>query len=96
MSRAAYRRGSRLVAQAADARMPAAHARADRHAYQAAVDALHTRLARAEHDLRRARRCLAAERLARDQLRARLDAEQRAYAIAVAYLRRLAPPHDAV
>lgn len=58
------------------------------------VARLRERIVMLERDLRRARRCLAAERAGREALRARLSASERAYAFAVGVLCKLAFPGD--
>ena len=94
MGAAAYNRGSRLVAMEADERMPVATSRADAQAHKDEVARLHEQVATLERDLRRARRCLAAERAGRDALRARLAHEERANAFGVGVLCKLAFPGD--
>ena len=94
MSIAAYNRCSRLVAREADERMPVATARADRQAHKDEVARLREQIAALERELRRARRCLAAERLGREQLRVRLRAEEGSHALSVTWLCRLAFPGD--
>lgn len=94
MGAAAYNRGSRLVSKEADERMPLATARADRQAHKDEVARLREQIATLERDLRRARRCLAAERAARESLRVRLADEERANAFSVGILCRLAFPGD--
>lgn len=94
MSAAAYNRGSRLVSREADERMPSAFSRADRQAHKDEVTRLREQVATLERELRRARRCLAAERHGREQLRVRLGAEERSHALSVRWLCRLAFPGD--
>ena len=94
MGAAAYNRGSRLVSREADERMPGALSRADRQAHKDEVARLREQVAALERELRRARRCLAAERLGREQLRVRLGDEERSYALSVKWLCRLAFPGD--
>lgn len=90
MGAAAYNRGSRSIAADADALMPAASARATLQAHKDEAEALRMRVAALERDLRRARRCLAAERFGREQLGARLRDEERANAFCVGILCRIA------
>ena len=90
MGAAAYNRGSQLVSREADERMPLASFRADRQAHKDEVARLREQVASLERDLRRARRCLAAERAARESLRVRLADEERANAWGVGVLCRLA------
>lgn len=94
MSAAAYNRGSRIVSRGADERMPEALCRADRLAHKDEISRLHERVAELERELRRARRCLASERAARESLRVRLANEERANAFGVGVLCRLAFPGD--
>ena len=94
MGAGAYNRGSRIVSREADARMPGAVSRADRQAQTDEIARLRGQVAALERELRRARRCLAAERLGREQLRVRLGAEERANAFGVGVLCRIAFPGD--
>ena len=94
MGAAAYSRGSRLVAREADERMPVATSRADAQAHKDEVTRLREQVATLKRDLRRARRCLAAERAGREALRARLIDEERANAFGVGVLCGLAFPGD--
>ena len=94
MSAAAYNRGSRLVAREADERIPVAMSRADVQAHKDEVTRLREQVATLERDLRRARRCLAAERAGRAALRARLAHEERANAFGAGVLCKLAFPWD--
>lgn len=94
MGAAAYNRGSRLVSREADERMPLASSRADRQAHKDELTRLREQIAALERELRRARRCLAAERLGREQLRVRLGAEERSHALSVNWLCRIAFPGD--
>jgi len=95
MGVAASNRGTRSIARDADALTPVASERADRQAYEDEIARLRAQVARLSHDLSRARRCLAAERHGREQLRLRLAAEERAGAFAVSTLCRVAFPGDA-
>lgn len=90
MGFAAYNRGSRLVSREADECMPVVISRADRQAHKDEITRLHEQVAALERQLRRARRCLAAERAGREALRARLADEERANAFGVVVLCRLA------
>ncbi len=94
MSIAAYNRGSRLVAREADERMPVATSRADAQANKDEIARLREQVTTLERDLRRARRCLAAERAGREAIRARLFYEERANAFGVGVLCMLAFPGD--
>lgn len=94
MGAAAYNRGSRLVARDADERMPAASSRSDRQAHKDEVSRLRDQVVALERELRRARRCLAAERAGREALRVRLADEERASGFGVGVLCRLAFPGD--
>jgi hypothetical protein len=86
MGAGAYRRGSCRVAREADARMVSALERAGRQALEEEAARLRARVGVLEHDLRRARRCLAAERYARQKRTAELEAEVRSSACAVSIL----------
>lgn len=94
MSVAAYNRGSRLVSKEADERMPLVTGRADRQAHDDEIARLRERVTSLESKLRRARRCLASERMGREALRARLVNEEMAYAFGVGVLCRLAFPAE--
>jgi phage shock protein A len=94
VSIAAYNRGSRLVAREADERMPVATSRADAQAHKDEVTRLREQVTTLKRDLRRARRCLAAERAGREALRARLIDAERANAFGVGVLCGLAFPGD--
>jgi outer membrane murein-binding lipoprotein Lpp len=94
MGAAAYNRGSRLVIREVDERLAGVSMRADQYARETDVARLHAQIATLERDLRRARRCLAAERAGREALRVRLAHEETAYAFAVGVLCRLAFPRD--
>lgn len=92
MGVAASNRGSRSIARDADALMPMAITRADRQAHKDEIERLRAQVADLTRDLKRARRCIAAERQGRENLRLRLVAEERIYAFAVGVLcRRLWP-----
>lgn len=90
MGAAAYNRGSRLVSKEADARMPESLSRTDRMTHADYVAKLREQIIALERDLRRARRCLAVERAAREALRVRLVNESRANAFGVGVLCRIA------
>lgn len=90
MGAAAYNRGSRLQSAEADARMGAANARRDRQALADENARLRAKILRLEHDLARARRCLAAERLARESRVNELRAELRAAKFGTQILCRIA------
>lgn len=92
MGAAAYNRGSRIGARAADACMAVALARSERCSQKDELTALRERITKLERDLSRARRCLAAERHGREQLRQRLAAEERSYEFATSVLCPLAFP----
>lgn len=95
MGVAASNRGARSIARDADALMGAPLARADRQAHKDEIERLRAQVASLSHDLSRARRCLAAERHGREQLRLRLAAEERSSAFATSTLCRIAFPGDA-
>lgn len=82
------------MSREADDRMPGASARADRQARKDEIVSLRERVASLEHDLARARRCLASERAGREALRVRLADEERANAFGVGVLCGLAFPGD--
>lgn len=92
MGAAAYNRGSRLVWRNGDAKMPKAVALASMHAVNDELSELRSRVGMLESELRRARRCLAAERAAREALRIQLADEQRSNAFGVSILCKLAFP----
>ena len=94
MGVAGHNRGSRVLSRDADERMPPAAARADRQASADESDKLRKRVAILERELRRARRCLAVERLGRERLRVRLSVAQGDYAFGVGVLCRRAFPAD--
>ena len=90
MGIAAYSRGSRGIARDADALMPLALSRADKQAHKDETERLRAQVADLTRDLTRARRCLAAERQGRENLRLRLASQESAYAFAVGVLCRRA------
>lgn len=94
MGAAAYNRGSRIASREADARMPVAAARADQQAHADEVARLREQVAALQSDLRRARRCLAAERAGREALGVRLADAERAGAYSTSILCRIAFPDD--
>jgi hypothetical protein len=94
MGAAAYNRGSRKLAIEADRLMPTAVARSDRQALSDENARLREQVANLTRDLARARRCLAAERYGREQLRLRAAEGERSSAFAVSTLCRLAFPGD--
>lgn len=95
MGIAAHNRGSRSIARDADALMPLAINRADRQAHKDEIERLQAQVADLTRDLTRARRCLAAERLGRENLRQRSATAERIYAFAVGILCRRRWPLDA-
>lgn len=90
MGAAAYNRGSRVISRETDRNMPGAQARADREASKDEVARLRGQIASLERDLARARRCLAAERAARERRTAELTAELRAARFGTSVLCRIA------
>ena len=94
MGVASYNRGTRAIAAGIDARTHAINAREDRRAMSDECERLRARIAELEHDLKRARRCLASERLGRDQLRLRLQRAEREYSFGVGVLCKIAFPGD--
>jgi septal ring factor EnvC (AmiA/AmiB activator) len=85
MGAAAYNRGTRLIATAADEAMPAATARAERQALKDESKRLRVENERFSRDLARARRCIAELRRSKEALRqeARADAGRSAEAIGI-------------
>ena len=83
---------ARRVSMEADERMPVALSRAAQQAHKDEIVRLREQVTTLERDLRRARRCLAAERAGREALRARLADEESAYAFGVGVLCALAFP----
>jgi phage shock protein A len=94
MSAAAYNRGSRLVAQEADARAQAVSARVERQAHKDEADRLRAQVAKLERDLARARRCIAELRRSKDARMSEARAELASSRFAVSTLCRIAFPHD--
>lgn len=94
MGIAAYNRGSRVVSREVRAGALAGDARAEYMALAEENARLRARAERAESDLRRARRCLAAERTAIEALRQRLAEKESSYAFAVGTLCKRAFPGD--
>lgn len=94
MGAAAYNRGNRILRMEADDAMPVPNARAERQAHKDEIQRLRERVARLEGDLQRAKRCLAAERHGREQLRIRLATAEREHEFGVLILCRLAFPGD--
>lgn len=94
MTAASYRRGSRVLMRDADRAMPEIHAREDARATKDEAARLRARIAELERDLRRARRCLAAERLAREARVAEARADRSAADFAIATLCKRAFPSD--
>lgn len=82
------------MSREADKRMPLALSRADRQAHKDEVARLREQVVTLERDLRRARRCLAAERAGREALRVRLADEERSHAFGLGVLCGLAFPGD--
>jgi phage shock protein A len=74
--------------------MPVAVSRADHQAHKDEIARLREQVAALERELRRARRCLAAERAGREALRVRLADEESANSFGVGVLCRLAFPGD--
>jgi septal ring factor EnvC (AmiA/AmiB activator) len=95
MGVAAYNRGSRRLAIEADQLAPVSLARSERQAHKDEAERLRARVADLERDLKRARRCIAAQRFANDALSERLREADRVYHFSVRTLCRLAFPGDA-
>lgn len=96
MGAAAYRRGSAVIARQADMDARVAVARADRQALRDENERLRSRVSELEHLLARARRCLAAERAAREKRVAELKADVAGGDSAISHLCRIAFPGDTV
>ena len=92
MGAASYNRGSKLISDHAAVDMLPAIARNERQAQKDEVARLRQTIASLERDLRRARRCLAAERFGREQLRLRLQQADSNYDFAVRTLCKKAFP----
>jgi phage shock protein A len=90
MSAAAYNRGTKCIARATDADMPAIHARADRQAHKDEADRLRAQVAKLERDLARARRCIAELRRSKEERVTEARAEASSSAAAITTLCRLA------
>lgn len=94
MSAAAYNRGSRLVAQEADDRMPLARSRAERQAHKDEAERLRLQVTKLERELARARRCIAAMRLSHEARRSEWRASDSRSDAAISILCRVAFPKD--
>lgn len=90
--KAAYTRGSRIVAREADERMPAVLERAERDAQKDEIARYRAEVKSLSKDLSRARRALAAERAGRERLRQQLMQCERDYEFGVGVLARRAFP----
>lgn len=90
MSAAAYNRGSRIIAREAAERAASLVERVDRQALKDENARLRQQVERLEHELTRARRCISAERLARDKRVEELKAELRSASFGTSVLCRLA------
>lgn len=90
MSASSYNRGSRVIAREADDRVRTIESRHDRQALHDENERLRQRVEELEHDLKRARRCLAAERFGRAKRTDELKAELRAASFGTSVLTRLA------
>mgnify|MGYP001439453313 CR=1 FL=1 len=86
MGSSAYNRGSVIVRLEADARMPVAALHTACDIERDTILKMTATIARLEHDLRRARRCIQAERNARAMISARLAAHESSYSFAVTTL----------
>ena len=95
MGIAAYNRGSRIVERVADEHLVGTSTRADHQATKDESAQLRAKISRLERDLGRARRCLAAERLAREMRVAELKDELRASNLCISILCRFLPPWTA-
>lgn len=90
MGVAAHNRGSRLASMELDNLVDSAMRRVSRQACKDEVTRLRDQVTALERELRRARRCLAAERAGRENLRVRLSNEERAYDFAVGIMCKIA------
>lgn len=95
MGSAAYNRGSRAISRDADAAAAPAVARSERQALKDENARLKEQIEAVQTELERARRCLAAERHGREQLRLRLAQSARDYEFGVEILCGLAFPKGA-
>ena len=89
MGVAAYNRGSRHVTRETDKKMAEANKRAEQEALDAERAKLLARIEELERTLARARRCLAAERMGREELRRRLMTAQSNFEFGVGIMGRL-------
>ena len=94
MSRAAYNRGSRIVAREADERARSIDSRIERQALTDEVTRLQERIGLLERDLMRARRCIAELRRSREARLAEVRADASRSASAISMLCRIAFPGD--
>ena len=94
MGVAAYNRGTKVLRKQADAAMPSARESSMRARLEDENAALRASVAKLEHDLKRARRCLASERLGRESLADRLRRADSAHHFTVRILCKLAFPND--
>ena len=86
MGHAAYNRGSDIVRRDADKHMPTAAVRTANATERDSIAQMRATIATLEAELRRARRCIRAERNARALLAARLAEQESAYSFAVTTL----------
>ena len=86
MGHAAYNRGSDIVRRDTDKRIPAAALRTANATERDSIAQMRAKIETLESDLRRARRCIRAERNARAMLAARLAEHESAYSFAVTTL----------
>jgi hypothetical protein len=94
MGAAAYNRGSALLAREADAAMPSASARADRSAAKEHVERLQGRVVALEHELARARRCIAELRRSKAERLTEARVELARTQLSISILCRIAFPGD--
>lgn len=83
MGHAAYTRGSDIVRRATDKRMHDSELRTANATERDSIAQMRATIARLESELRRARRCILAERNARALIAARLAEHESAYSFAV-------------
>lgn len=94
MGVAAYNRGNKAISQETDREISAARYRAERQALKDENARLRERVAALERDLKRACRCLAAERYAREKRVTELKADVQSYRFGTSLLCRIAFPSD--
>lgn len=94
MGVATYNRGSRSISREADEQMPVANLRADTQAYKDLIARKNSEIEQLKRDLARARRCLAATRLAHDERMSEYRSHVSDSEFAIRTLCRIAFPKD--